>query len=144
MPSPHGGNWDNTKTLGSLVPGLSTTLKTAQQEIAAAKALEQAAQQKLTTQIQTKLNELNNVINQAQRLFNDITNNLDSTGVHFMDILPNTGGYNGLITDLSIATNKPMPATTGYYAGAIIIVSGPDLTQTASFFSKMQKLFTLQ
>ena len=144
MAVPHGGNWDNTLTLATLVPGMSTTLKNAKQEIAEAKALEQSAQQKLQSQIQNKLTQLNSVINDAQRLFNDISNNLDSTGIHVLNIQPNTGGYAGLISDLSLATNKPMPNNSGFYAGTLLLVSAPDITQTAAFYSKLQKLFSLQ
>ena len=144
MADPHGGVWDSTYTLGTLVPGLSTTLKNLQSEVKDAKKLEQEAQQKLTNQIQTKLNQLTAAINDAQRIFNDITNNLDSTGVSLMNIKPNTGGYNGLISDLSLATNKPLLTNSGFYAGSILLVTAPDITQTASFYTKLQKLFTIQ
>lgn len=136
--------WDDTFTLGTMVPGLSNTLKIAQQEIAAAKSLEQQAQQKLLSQFSTKIAELNNAIATAQRLFNDITNNLDSTGVNILHIGPRGGGYNALSTEIGIATNKPMTLTSGFFAASILLVSAPDLTQTASLYAKLQKLFTLQ
>lgn len=144
MALPHGGDWDNTFTLKTLIPALGTTLTNLQKEVADAKRLEQAAQNKLVSQVQAKLSQLTTAINAAQKLYNDLSNNLDTTGVHRMMINPNSGGYNGLITDLSVATNKPFPATAGFYAGYVVLVTAPDITQCSSFYSKLQKLFTLQ
>lgn len=137
-------DWNSSLTLGTIIPGLGTTLKNAKQEVYDALLLEENAKNSLLSQLNTKIAQLNAARSQALTLLNDITGNLDSTGVNKLILGPAGGGYNALVSEISAAGNKPITAASGYYAGTLMLVSAPDLAQAIALSAKLQKIFSIQ
>lgn len=138
------GAWDSTGTLGSLVPGLSQTLKDTKQTVADSYNAEQSAKNKIVAQANTKLALVQAALSQANQIIANITANLDSTGVSKLYLGPAGGGYSALSTEISAATNKPLLTGSGYYAGILLLVSAPDLTQVISLQKKLDAIFNIQ
>lgn len=138
------GVWDTSLTLGSLIPGLSNTLKDAKQLVRDANMLEKNAKTALQSSINNAINTLDTAISQATYLIDNITDNLDSSGVSRLDLGVSDGGYNALINEISNASNKPLTPLNGFYAGSLLLVTAPDFTQAITLKNKLLSIFTIQ
>lgn len=136
--------WDNPVTLENLIPGLGHTLKDLKNEIIQAKNLERRAQNNIITQLQSKVSMLNAAVQAAQLVVNDITGNLDDTGVHKLIVGPQGGGYNALSAEINAAVNKPILQSSGYYTGVLLLSTAPDAVQANAIKLKMLKIFNIQ
>jgi ABC-type iron transport system FetAB ATPase subunit len=136
--------WDNTLTLGQLVPGLSESLKNTKQAVLDANNLEQSAKNRIVTALNTKIAQIQSAINLTALLISNITSNLDTTGISVLRVGPSGVGYSALTNEIAAALDKPMLSGSGYYFGVLILGVGPDLTQAVGLQKKINAIFEIQ